>query len=101
MSLEVDFIGDILGRVLDVLSRGASFSADHARAIEQDIRRDWGGDKVYIGKTAEDSRAEISRRNAAILRDMIAGERAGLIARRYGISRRMVYKLWAAYLEKV
>lgn len=93
-----DFLRDILQRCIEAAQRDDGFSDEWARDIEAQIRKDWGGERVYIGKTADDARIEISRRNAAIIRDMNSGERVGLIARRHKISRRMVYKLWDAYL---
>lgn len=98
--MSCDFVRDILQRILEAAQRDGGFTDALAREVEAQIRQDWGGERVYVGKTAEDARIEIGRRNAAILRDLNNGERVGLIARRYRISRRMVYKLWDAYLAQ-
>lgn len=93
-----DFIQDILARLLEVAQRDGCFTETMAREVEQQVRRDWAGERVYIAKSAADARLEMSRRNAAIIRDMNNGERVALVARRYKISRRMVYKVWDAYI---
>jgi Mor family transcriptional regulator len=93
-----DFIQDMLARLLEAAQREGGFTETIAREIEQQMRRDWAGERVYIAKSAADAKLEMSRRNSAIIRDMNNGERVALVARRYRISRRMVYKVWDAYL---
>ena len=58
-----------------------------------DIRQDRGGDRPYIAKAGESAATEMSKRNAAILRDHRAGERATYLARKYGISRKRVHEI--------
>ena len=86
-----DIIKDILARVAPVIPK------KNCRAfldqIEAEIRRDWGGDRPYIAKAGEDGQAEMSRRNAAIVRDHQRGERPTYLARKYGISRQRVHEI--------
>ena len=88
----MDIIRDILARV------AARFGLDDPvldmlGLIEVEVRRDWGGDRVYVSKTGESATLETARRNAQILRDWRAGERVSLLARRYGISPRRVRQI--------
>lgn len=85
-----DIITDILTRVATVVPRKA---AEVLHEIEADIRRDWGGDRPYIAKAGESAATEMSRRNAAIIRDHQRGERATYLARKYGISRKRVHEI--------
>jgi len=96
--MSCDFIRDLIARLGEAIQRDGRFSEELALSIEQQIRRDWGGERVYIAKSGEDARLEMSRRNQCIIRDLNNGERVDLIARRYKISRRMVYKVWDQYL---
>lgn len=83
----MDIVRDILARIM---AASSSLSEEMALEIERQIRRDWGGDRVYIARSPE---GDLSERNRAILRDWRAGERVSLIARRYRVSRRLVYKI--------
>ena len=83
----MDIVRYILARIM---AAAPSLSEDLALEIERQIRRDWGGDRVYIARSPN---GDFSARNQAILRDWRAGERVSLIARRYGVSRRLVYKI--------
>lgn len=78
---ENDIIDDILRRVI-ALAPG--FSAAIAAQIEAEARKQWGGDRPYIGKR---SGMGTSARNAAIKRDYLAGEHFHLLERRYGLCR--------------
>ncbi|MEW6314643.1 MAG: Mor transcription activator family protein [Pseudomonadota bacterium] len=98
--MSCDFLRDILQRLLEAAQRDGAFTDALARDVEAQIRQEWGGERVYIGKTADDARIEIGRRNAAIIRDLNNGERVALISRRYRISRMMVYKIWDAYVSQ-
>lgn len=87
-----DIITDILARVEEVLP-GRKDARKYLDRIEADIRRDWGGDRPYIARAGESAILEMSKRNAAILRDHRAGERATYLARKYGISRKRVHEI--------
>lgn len=93
-----DFIKDFLQRMQEAIQRSGTFSEELGIELEHQMRRDYGGETVYISKRGDSDKFFISQRNQAIIHDMNAGERVGLIARRYSISRRMVYKIWDDYL---
>lgn len=78
---ENDIIDDILRRVI-ALAPG--FSAAIAAQIEAEARKQWGGDRPYIGKR---SGMGTSARNEAIKRDYLNGEHFHLMERRYGLCR--------------
>lgn len=83
----MDIIRDILDRV---------FLGDASRSkeeIERELRKDYGGERVYVSKTGDQEHAEVSRRNAAIRADWLRGERMELLVRRYRITSRRIYKI--------
>lgn len=88
-----DFVNDLLQRIVPA---HAKLAGSIREQIEADIRRDYGGDRPYIGKTGEDVRAEIAARDARILRQYQAGERVPLLARRHGMSKGRIYQIIAA-----
>jgi Mor family transcriptional regulator len=89
----MDIVRDILDRIAAALAADGGLTDQIADQIEAQIRHDWGGDRPYIAKAGESAQAEISRRNAAILRDWQAGERPAAIARKYRISRVRVWQI--------
>lgn len=93
-----DIVTDIISRVLAAYRRDGNLTDDLAREVSRQVHQDWGGVDVYIPKQGEDDRLAIGQRNAAIIRDLNNGERVCLVARRYRISRRMVYKVLDAYV---
>lgn len=88
----MDIIRDILDQVAAALGP-ETFTDQVALQIEDQIRHDWGGDRPYIAKKGESAPAAMSARNAAILRDWQAGDRAEAIARKHGISRVRVWQI--------
>ena len=92
--MNCDFIRDMLDRLTEAIQRDGAFSDSLAREIEQQLRHDWAGERIYIARNGADAKIEMTLRNQTIIRDMNNGERVGLIARRHHISRRMVYKVW-------
>jgi len=86
-----DIIKDILSRVEAVIPK--KDCRTFLDKIEAEIRRDWGGDRPYIAKAGESGVPEMSKRNAAILRDHQRGERPTYLARKYGISRQRVHEI--------
>jgi len=97
--MSCDFIKDLFTRLNEAVQREGGFSESLAREVAQQLRHDWGGDRVYIAKSGEDAQIEMTRRNQSIIRDLNNGERVGLVANRYKISRPMVYKIWDSYLK--
>ncbi len=79
--------------VRDILDRVAGEKDKTLEEIEREIRRDYGGDTVYVPKDGDRAMTEISMRNAAIRADRHKGESVQLLMRRYGISRKRVYAI--------
>ena len=84
-----DIVSDILKRVVAL---APSFSAELAVRIDREVREHWGGDRPYIARRAGEG---TSARNDAIRRDHQAGERMGLLCRRYGLSRQRIHQILA------
>lgn len=82
-----DIVADVLRRVMQMAPQ---LSAEIALSVDRQVRETWGGDRVYVPRRAG---AGSSERNAAIRRDFARGERTGLLARRYGISRQRVWEI--------
>jgi Mor family transcriptional regulator len=57
-----------------------------------EVRREWAGERTYISCQYE-LKKQVSARNRAIIRDYKNGERVALLARRYGLSRAMIYQI--------
>jgi Mor family transcriptional regulator len=60
--------------------------------VVMDIRRDWAGERPYIGVRYEADR-KISERNRSIIRDFKAGESIALLVRRYSLSRQRIWQI--------
>lgn len=85
-----DIVEDILTVVLALAPNFAGYLAQQA---EREIRARWGGDRPYIARRAGEG---TSQRNAQIRRDHRAGERIGLLCRRYRLSRQRIHQILAA-----
>ena len=84
-----DIVADILQRVVAITP---GFTAALAAQVDRDVRDLWGGDRPYIARRAGEGS---SQRNAAIRRDWRAGERIGLLVRKYGLSRQRIHQILA------
>ncbi len=82
----MDIIRDILDRVYGGKDRTPE-------EIECELRKDYGGERVYIPKDGDREHAEISERNTAIRADWLRGERMELIVRRYRVTRQRIYQI--------
>jgi Mor family transcriptional regulator len=82
-----DIVADILRRVLALAPQ---FNAELAQRIDREVRETWGGDRPYIARRAGEG---TSARNDAIRRDHQAGERTGLLCRRYGLTPRQIQRI--------
>lgn len=85
-----DIVDDVLRRVIDM---APSFNEALASQIARQVRHDWAGDTsriCYIARREDDLR---SARNDSIARDYLAGERIGLLSRRYGLSERHILRI--------
>ena len=64
-----------------------------AQQWQDNVVRNWGGDRIYIGSNPAQVQRARTRRDAAIVRDWMAGERLAALSRKYGISRQHVYRI--------
>jgi hypothetical protein len=93
-----DIVSDILQRVVaTVPPRIAQQLGLQLVEIEVQVRRDWGGERHYIARRADDpaSRAYMARRDATIRREHRAGATAKLLSRRHGLSMRRIQQILA------
>jgi hypothetical protein len=77
-----DLIRDVLARVRQ---RDANFSEEMATIVEAEVRSEWAGERVYIGKRSADL-ARAAAHQGANLVDL---------QKRFGIKRRWAYQLMA------
>ena len=93
--MSTEFLTDAAQHLITAM-RSAGIAPDVAGPVARNwmevVVRNWGGERPYIGK-AMDAHRVMGRRDAAILRDWRAGERAPALARRYGISARRVRQI--------
>lgn len=82
-----DIVQDMLSLVM---SLAPNFTQALADQVDAQVRERWGGDEPYIARRRGEGR---SARNAAIRRDYLAGERLGLLERRYGLSERQLLRI--------
>lgn len=88
--LQDDIIDDVLRRVAQAMP---SFNEVLAEQIAHDVRHEWAGATTricYIARRDDDVR---SRRNEAIIRDYLAGERIALLQRRYHLTARRILQI--------
>lgn len=85
-----DIVADVLQRVAETVG---GIAPALLLKVEEQVRRDWGGERPYIVKSGETGRLERARREAAILADYQRGERPALLARRWGVSVRHVHRI--------
>ncbi|WP_018869518.1 helix-turn-helix domain-containing protein [Thioalkalivibrio sp. ALgr3] len=81
---------DIIRDAFQRIEKELGVDPSRLQQIEQCLRDEWGRDTCYIA-TMEGQR--IAERNRALVRDYMRGERVPLLARRYGISARQVYRI--------
>lgn len=85
-----DILEDVIQRVI---ARWEAAPANELMQLEEELRRDWGGDRPYIAKQGESGRVERSRREEAIRAEHRHGERPGLLARKWGLSPRRIQQI--------
>ena len=64
-----------------------------AQQWQDSVVRNWAGDRVYIGSNPAQVQRARTRRDAAIVRDWMAGERLAALSRKYGITRQRAYQI--------
>ena len=57
-----------------------------------EVRREWAGERAYIGTRYELNKL-LSERNRNIIRDYKAGESIIFLSRRYGLSRQQIHNI--------
>lgn len=89
-----DIVLDTLKALTDVLqAAGAKVLPAHISQAEQIVKREYGGDRVYVPQSGELMQRALSERNEAIRRGFARGERVELLARRHGLGVRRVQKI--------
>jgi Mor family transcriptional regulator len=85
----MDFVGDVLQRI------SKHVAPDTLRQLESEIRRDFGGSRMYIpsGLNCYSSERVVQGRDATILSDKARGLSVPEIAKRHGMTRQGVYKV--------
>lgn len=89
---ENDLVHDILHRVRTMFD----LPADDLVHVEQQVRRDWGGERCYVAKLGESARQIRSKRDQLIRDQFRKGDHIPLLARRWGMSERRVQQIVAA-----
>lgn len=87
MSGADDFVRAMLKMVMEV---SPSFSEEQAMQVEQQIRRDWGGERPFIAK-----RGPMLARVREKVRAQVGTKPDDEIARENGISRRTLFRYLA------
>jgi DNA-binding NarL/FixJ family response regulator len=88
-----DIVLDILKRIEAIfIAEGGLTTLDFVK-VEQEVRRDWSGERPYIGKKLL-SDEFISSRRREVIRMVRAGESFLFIGRKFGISRQRAYMIY-------
>ena len=80
---------DILERVREV----AHVDDATLQQIQQQVRRDWGGDRPYIARLGECAQRMQAHRDILIRRQHRNGESSQLLSRRWGLSMRRIRQI--------
>ena len=83
----IDILEDLKTRLADI-----GFKDANIEKVIMDVRRDYAGDRVYIGVNYEFQRLQ-SDRNRSIIRDYKAGESMIFLSRRYSLSKQRIWKI--------
>jgi len=78
---ENDILNDLVQRLGACLGDEV-FPEEMRKDVVSKMRHDWGGDRVYIGKTDDDKEGR-RERDERIFKDYKKGERTAFLARRY------------------
>ena len=83
---------DVLHDVCERLVR-AGVPKDVVEPVIDEVRKDYGGDKVWVARYSERVRERLNTRNMQLYRDWQRGERIEYLARKYNISKKRVYTI--------
>lgn len=61
--------------------------------VENELRRDFGGESHYVPRHGEDYRVRLTQRDQRIYTDWSRGEREPLLARRYELTERRIRQI--------
>lgn len=89
-----DFVDDLNQRILTAMTRLGvceQIAAMVTAELVMDMRRDWAGERPFIGRREADVRQ--TERNMAIIREWKAGKSIGAIARDQKLSRQRVWQI--------
>jgi DNA-directed RNA polymerase sigma subunit (sigma70/sigma32) len=88
-----DIVLDILKRIQAIFIIEQALTEAHFQQIEREVKRDWNGERPYIGKKLL-SDDYLSARRREIIRMARGGESFAFIGRRFGISRVRAYQIY-------
>lgn len=83
MAADADIVTVILARVSKL---NPGIPAEVIARIETEVRKEWGGARLYIARHTDNQRA-------AALADITAGASIDEVEHRHGLSRRTLYRL--------
>lgn len=79
----LDLVADIIQRIAE---HAAELPREVLRAIEQDVRADWGGERHYVAKVGESGRAVMYERDEKIRADAARGVTEDYLSIRYNLT---------------
>lgn len=89
-----DIVRDVLERLM---AHDDSITAELALRVEVEIRREWGGQRVFVGKTVGQRVGRPPSLSPEALRkayaDGLSSEPVSAVTKRHGISRSSLYTL--------
>lgn len=91
-----EFVADASALLIDAMRQagiGPEICGEVAKQWQAQVIRNWSGDRPYIGAMQPERLRELSRRDAAIVRDWQAGERVDYLMRKYGLGRSRVFDI--------
>lgn len=88
-----DIVLDILQRIHAVFVAEGALTQESIAQIEREVRKDWNGERPYIGKKRLTDEY-VSKRRMEIVRMARSGESFTFIGRRFGISRVRAYQIY-------
>jgi len=91
--MQNDIVLDILERIRAHLQGGGAFDDGARQQLDAEIRADWGGERCYIAKQGESNAIAIIRRDVEMRRAFRAGASVSVVARRFQVSRKTVYRV--------
>lgn len=85
----LDLVADILQRVAE----RSNLPDDTLRALEMDVRADWGGDRHYVAKLGEAGRAAMNERDHKIRELHASGAPEDYLSLRFDLGVRRIRQI--------